>query len=89
MQNLETMLHEITRERDKTWSYYAGAPCVGVVGNFLDGQAEGICPKCGNLAESYDSDEGPTGNHFLERTYECSCGNQFTERFVCVPTQIG
>ena len=88
MQNLETMLHWITKERSQTMKFYAGTDGTEHVISFLDGHTEGVCPKCGSQAEAFDSDEGGSADHFLEHYYRCACGEEFTERFYCVPTQL-
>lgn len=59
-----------------------------VVQGFLRGEHEGTCPKCGGQAEAVDSDEGPTGNHWMQRYWSCECGAYFTEQYRCVPDAI-
>ena len=88
MQNLETMLNWITDERHQAMKFYAGTDGVEHVMDFLNGLTEGVCPRCSKQAEVLGSDEGGASNHFLERHYRCACGAEFTERFVCVPTQL-
>lgn len=59
-----------------------------VVMKFMNGEQDGVCPECGNIAEVTDSDEGPGNDHWFERYYVCACGCTFTEGFRMQPVAI-
>lgn len=59
------------------------------IDGFMQGKYDGKCPSCGEWADAYDSDEGCSLNHFLERYWVCPfCGCEFTEKFNCTPVSI-